>query len=66
MTVQMKLKRKYLIGKKSKYKGGENYADKKHRSKIGEARHQALYGVAPVMVRHVDGATGKSRMERSN
>ncbi len=66
MTVQMKLKRKYLIGKKSKYKGGERPAPKKNRTKIGDARHQAMYGVPPVMVKHVNGATGAFRMERSN
>jgi hypothetical protein len=59
MTVQIKLRHKYLHAHKGRYKGGPNAAPPKNRTKIGGDKHIALYGVPPKTVLHVDGATGK-------
>lgn len=59
MTVQIKLKRKYLRAQKGTYKGGERAAPKRKRNKIGHIKHVALYGEPPVTRLYVDGATGK-------
>lgn len=63
MVVQMKLKGKYRSAKRSTYKGGENFAPKKHRNKTGSAKHNAMFGEPVVRVLVVDGKTGKSHME---
>lgn len=63
MTVQIPLKGKYRTAKKGRYKGGEKPAPKKHRTKTGSAKHNAMFGVPPVRVLVVDGKTGKGRME---
>lgn len=64
MTVQIPLKGKYRSAKKGKYKGGENPAPKKHRSKTGYAKHTAMFGEPPKRHLVVDGKTGKARMEQ--
>jgi hypothetical protein len=66
MTVQIPLRGKYRSAVKGKYKGGEN-ADRKgkrKRNKIGDVKHNALFGEPPKKHKVVDGKTGKSRMER--
>lgn len=63
MTVQMRLKGKYRSAVKGRYKGGENAAPKKKRSKLGHDRHVAMYGEPPKRHMVVDGKTGKARME---
>lgn len=65
MAVQIPLKGKYRSAQKSTYKGGEKPAPKKHRSKVGQARHEALFGITPPRHLVVDGRTGKSRMENA-
>lgn len=63
MTVQIPLKGKYKVGKRTTYKGGERPAPKKHRTKIGHQKHSDLHGEQPRKHLVVDGKTGASRME---
>lgn len=64
MTVQIPLKQKYLSATKGKYKGGPNAAPLKHRVKIGWQKHTDMFGIPPVTVKVVDGATGKFLLVR--
>lgn len=64
MTVEIPLRRKYLVGGKSRFSGGENYAPKKKRVKIGHDAHVRLFGEPPGVVLRVDGRTGKSVLEK--
>jgi hypothetical protein len=56
------LKKKYRSAHKGHNRGGEKPAPRKNRTKIGHAKHVALFGAPPLRARHVDGGTGKSRM----
>lgn len=62
MPVQIKLKQKYLTGRKSKYKGGERSAPKKDRHKLSDVLKAKL---PPQKKRTlvVEGLTGKSVMK---
>lgn len=60
--MEIPLPRKYKVARRTRYKGGERPAPKKHRDKVGKAAHEARYGAPPVVVRVVDGRTGKSKM----
>lgn len=57
--VQIRLKRKYRVGGKSRFSGGEKPAPKKKRNKIGHERHVKLHGEQPVTVLHFEGVKGK-------
>ena len=57
MTVQIPLKAKYRRGFKSRNKGGENAAPKKHRSKLNAAARKKLPD-QPNVVLVVNGKTG--------
>jgi hypothetical protein len=60
---QIGLKAKYLTGRKSSYKGGEQAADKKHRRKLSDVQKRAL-PPQPKVILHVL-ANGRARFERS-
>lgn len=64
MTIQIRLKNKYRSGGKSKYKGGPNAAPLKNRVKLGSEKHIARFGIPAVVVKTVDGKTGKYRMSK--
>lgn len=64
MTILLKPKEKYLHVHNGKYKGGPNAATLKHRTKIGYQRHVDIHGEPPKVIKRVDGATGKFRLER--
>lgn len=64
MAVQIPLRQKYLTGFKSRFKGGEAFAPKKKRNKIGKDAHVRRFGEPPKVVLHVDGRTGKSVIKK--
>lgn len=57
--IQIPLKRKYKTGFKGRFRGGERPAPKKKHTKIGYAKHVALYGEPPRVTLRVNGKTGK-------
>jgi hypothetical protein len=61
MRVQIKLKRKYLAGFKSRNQGGERGAPKKNRTKLNDAARKAL-PPQPKRVLVVNGRTGAGVM----
>lgn len=51
----IKLKKKYLVGGKSRYKGGPNAAPLKHRRKMSDVQKRSL-PEQPRMARYVNGS----------
>ena len=63
MTVQIKLKRKYLGHYKGRYQGGEKPAPKKNRHKLSDALKRNL-PPQPKYVLFVNGRTGAGVLRR--
>jgi hypothetical protein len=58
------LKKKYLSAYRGRYQGGERFAPRKNRNKIGRAEHVKKYGEPPVYHLVVDGKRGTGVMVR--